>query len=604
MLSRLSIGHRIYLGFALVGILTLALASAALFAAERAEENARQFRELNDRTFALLEMQTEVTGLQRSVQLFASLGHTSLADESLRRIASLRTRFESTESLVSGGERHRLLVRMRGSLDNYEASLHTAIDERRVRYALVHEQLPKLQQQLRKLRERPSSVPSERWAQLERAQGALERQLYRYLYEPDYAFLTQAIEEVEALDALVQLPEEREYVSLLDDYARLFTRVVQATRGYLYLVGVVMAGEAWEFSRLTGKLREDALEDVPEIVRSMESVAGRMRRRTLFVGALALVGALVFSWAIGRSISKPLRAITATLDNLARGTRVPEVPGRDRNDEIGVMAVAAEAFRLANDKTELLLQRQIELSCQLETQQHALERSNLELEQFVYTVSHDLKTPLVTSLGFIGMMRELAAEGEAEEALAQLDVLERSNKKMSQLLTDLLDLSRVGRVETALHVVEPNAVVSDVLELLSGRLKSEGCTVRVSPNLPAVRANPTRFEQLIENLVSNALKYGRPAQGPFEIRIDGRKLGNDRVLLRVRDLGPGIPPQHHERVFGLFNRLTRGGEGTGIGLAIVKRVMETSGGTVRIVSSGSGDGCIFELEFDEGSKHG
>lgn len=600
MLSRLSIGRRIYLGFVLMGVLSIALASAALVAAGRAQSNASHFRQLNARTFALLEMQTEVTALQRSVQLFSTLGHASLADESLRRIADLRVRFETTESLLSGRGGQRLLARMRTSLDNYEASLTTAIDERRIRYALVHDELPTLERRLEALGDRPEAVPAERWQRLVRARSRLESSLYRYLYEPDYALLTGAVDEVEALETIVESPAEREYLALLDAYAKKFRRVVQATRGYLYLVGVVMAGEAWEFSRLSTKLRDDALADVPAIVRTMETMAGQMRRRTLLVGALALIGGLAFSWAIGRSISKPLQQIAETLDRLARGERVPEVPGGDRKDEIGVMAVAAEAFRRANDETEALLGNQIELSDKLETHQRALQRSNLELEQFVYTVSHDLKTPLVTSLGFIGMMRELAADGEVEEALSQLDVLERSNRKMSRLLTDLLQLSRVGRVDAELQTVDPNAVAKEMLALLDARLEKEGITVHVGEDIPPVRANPTRFEQVLENLISNAIKYGRPEHGPFEVSVDGRELDDGRVEISVTDRGPGIAPAHHERVFGLFNRLSSGGDGTGIGLAIVKRVMETSGGEVRLVSQGTGDGCRFELVFDRG----
>lgn len=596
MLSRTSIAFRIYAGFALIGALAVVLALAAIFATDRARDNAQHFRALNERTFSVLELQAEVTELQRSVQLFATTGHESLADDASRRIGSIRRKFETVQAPAS----RPLVGRMRTSLDNYEQSLETMVTERRLRYQLVHVELPKLDQRLSELFRPPPGEDLDRWDQLEDAGRTLQRNLYRYLYEPDYQLLTDATEAVQHATEQLTTRDQQAFGDALDAYAKVFTRIVQATRGYLYLVGVVMAGEAWEFAHLTDQLRTQALSDIPAIVESMEVLAITIRTRTLLVGALALLGALGLSWWIARSISSPLRMITSTLDRLAKGEHIEQVPGADRADEIGVMAGAANAFKVANDRTATLLDEQRQLTDALESSRQALETSNREMEQFVYTVSHDLKTPLVTSMGFIGMMRELADDGETELALSKLEVLERSNRRMSELISGLLDLSRVGRLDTEREDVDPRRVIDEVLEQLASRIERADCTVEVAPELPWIKVNPTRLSQVLDNLITNALKYGRADEGPARVQIGCQPAPSGRAVLTIRDHGPGIPPEHHERVFGLFNRLSGGGEGTGIGLAIVQRVMQTSGGSVRLSSRGEGDGCTFELEFEEG----
>ena len=600
MLSRTPIAYRIYAGFALVGALAVSLALAAIFAADRARDNAQSFRALNERTFAVLELRAEVRELQRSVQLFATTGHESLAEDATRRIASVRERFERLPAPTGPP----LVGRMRTSLDNYEQSLASAVAERRIRYQLVHIELPKLDRRLEQLSGVPMGEDPARWDQLEDAGRMLQRNLYRYLYEPDYQLLTDATQTVQQATTDLETLEQQAFADTLEGYVKVFTRIVQATRGYLYLVGVVMAGEAWEFTHLTDQLRTEALADIPNIVESMETLADTIRGRTLLVGSLALLGALGLSWWIARSISSPIQALTETFGRLAKGEHIQQVPGSDRRDEIGILAGAANAFKLANDRTGILLGEQKQLTEALESSRHALEISNREMEQFVYTVSHDLKTPLVTSLGFIGMMREMAEDGDTELALSKLEVLERSNRRMSELITGLLDLSSVGRLDTARTSVDPRPIIDEVLDLLSTRIEAAGCTVRIEAELPRVEVNPTRLGQVIDNLLTNALKYGRPEQGPFDVHIGSRPIGAGRALLTVRDHGPGIAPEHHDRVFGLFNRLSNEGEGTGIGLAIVQRVMQTSGGSVRLASRGQGDGCVFELEFEEGCIDG
>ncbi len=264
------------------------------------------------------------------------------------------------------------------------------------------------------------------------------------------------------------------------------------------------------------------------------------------------------------------------------------------------MAKAAHVFQQKSRETVELLEKSESLAAEVEAKRKDLEHSNAELEQFVYTVSHDLRTPIVTSMGFIGVMKELAATGATDKALAKIPVLERANQRMSQLIDDLLDLSRVGRADRDLRELSSSTVAKRAVENLSVTIETSGAQVTVSDDMPQLWANESRLLQVFENLISNAIKYGARAGAAPEINIDGFAEGTT-VRLFVRDHGPGIPEKHHERVFQLFQRLESDKKGTGVGLAIVQKVMQFHRGRVHIESR-EGEGACFWLEFPHAAE--
>jgi PAS domain S-box-containing protein len=222
-----------------------------------------------------------------------------------------------------------------------------------------------------------------------------------------------------------------------------------------------------------------------------------------------------------------------------------------------------------------------------------LERKNREMEQFVYSVSHDLKSPLVTCKGFTGILKEDLADGRIDEAMNSAERVERATQHMGRLIEDLLQLSRVGRVTSKSETVQVSALVSELAEEL--RLASKpGVRLEIEPDMPDILTDPLAVSRLFQNLLANALQYG--CAGP-EPRIEvGSLIAGGEVRYFVRDNGPGIAPEYHEKVFGLFQRLEANQGGTGIGLAIVSKIMEVHGGRVWIESA-PGEGATFWLGF-------
>lgn len=236
-----------------------------------------------------------------------------------------------------------------------------------------------------------------------------------------------------------------------------------------------------------------------------------------------------------------------------------------------------------------------ELINQLEKQKDELEQKNTELTQFTYTVSHDLKSPLVTINGYLGYIEQDAASGNMERLRKDTHRIQEAVQKMHALLTELLELSRIGRMMNAPEMIPFQDLVRAALDNIHGRLAAHNITIQHQPNLPAVHGDRQRLIEVLQNLLENAAKYMGEQVDP-RIEIGQHGVENNKPIFYVKDNGIGIALEYHERIFGLFNKLDPRSEGTGIGLALVKRIVEVHGGRVWLESElGKGSTFYFTL---------
>jgi PAS domain S-box-containing protein len=222
-----------------------------------------------------------------------------------------------------------------------------------------------------------------------------------------------------------------------------------------------------------------------------------------------------------------------------------------------------------------------------------LEARNAELERFTYTVSHELKAPLVTIRGFLGFLEKDAVSGNLDRLRADIGRITPATGNMQRLLTELLELSRIGRMMDPQVTVPFEAIAGAAVELVREHITRRGVQVEVAPNLPTICGDQARLVEVVQNLVDNAVKFmGEQTQPRIEI---GQRGADDKSwpILFVRDNGIGIEPQYHERVFGLFNKLDAHTDGTGVGLALVKRIVTVHGGHIWVESEGTGKGTTF-----------
>ncbi|MEW6113143.1 MAG: PAS domain S-box protein [Thermodesulfobacteriota bacterium] len=220
-----------------------------------------------------------------------------------------------------------------------------------------------------------------------------------------------------------------------------------------------------------------------------------------------------------------------------------------------------------------------------------LEAKNAELERFTYSVSHDLRSPLITIRSFLGFVSEAVSNGNTENLKPDLERIDKAAEKMGQLLGEILELSRVGRMFNPPTEVQVDDIISEAMELLSGTISQRGVQVQIAPDMPVLYVDRPRILEVFQNLIENSMKFmGDQSQPRIEI---GTKREGEETVLFVRDNGIGINPLYHEKVFGLFNKLDQKTEGTGIGLALAKRIVEVHGGRMWVESKGIGKGSAF-----------
>ncbi len=334
---------------------------------------------------------------------------------------------------------------------------------------------------------------------------------------------------------------------------------------------------AEEYIALLADARRAAIDDL--------QASTRLLRAVLVTFTLAAVAVGVLLWIfLRRWVTDPLATLARDARAVADGD-VTHPVGHVGPGEVGDLAQDVEQMRLrlAALVAEAHAQRAAleESHAQLVEQAEDLRRSNRDLEQFAYVASHDLQEPLRKVASFTQLLAK-RYEGQLDERADQYIAFAVDGaKRMQRLINDLLGFSRVGRIGGELSDVDLGELVDQVTGDLDRALEETGGTVE-GQDLPTVRGERPLLVQLVANLVGNALKFRHPDRAP-RVRLDAVRSG-DRWEVAVHDNGIGIDPQYAERVFVIFQRLHAKEvyEGTGIGLALCKKIVEYHGGHIWI----------------------
>ncbi|HJL18171.1 MAG TPA: ATP-binding protein [Sandaracinaceae bacterium LLY-WYZ-13_1] len=330
----------------------------------------------------------------------------------------------------------------------------------------------------------------------------------------------------------------------------------------------------------------------------------RRRRDLAFPGIFLLFGAFILAcgtthafgvwttWIPDYRIEGWIKAVTALVSVATACVLFPLVPKALALPSPAELRREVEERRRAEESVREL---NAELEARVAARTEELERLNEELRQFVHVVSHDLRAPLRAVTGFTQLLEERHAEALGASGAELAAHAHGGARRMQRMLADLVTYARIDAAPPDESPVALGPLVEEVLSDLRDPLEASGAEVEVGEALPTVRGSRTHLHQLLQNLLSNAVKYAGDA--PPRIAIDASAEA-ERLTLRVIDRGVGVPPEQAPRIFEMFQRLhtDEEAEGTGIGLAICRRIAERHGGTIAVEQT-PGGGATFRVEL-------
>jgi signal transduction histidine kinase len=303
----------------------------------------------------------------------------------------------------------------------------------------------------------------------------------------------------------------------------------------------------------------------------------------LAFGLAVLAAGVALSLLLGRRISAAIDAVAADARALADGE--PVAPRRSSIRQVATLFDSLrDASRVQRDKERAREQAVA-----------ALREADRRKDEFLAMLAHELRNPLAPLRNAVGALSRMLPEGSPQRRA--VDISDRQVRRLTRLVDDLLDVSRITQGKIVLHrePIPIGPAVAEAADAIRPAVERRGqrLTVRLAASQPTVLADGVRLAQVFENLLSNAAKY-TDAGGSIEIEVED---GAEQVRILVRDTGIGLPPEEFERVFELFTQVdssrSRAEGGLGIGLSLVRQLVELHGGTVGVTSDGPGRGACF-----------
>ncbi len=394
----------------------------------------------------------------------------------------------------------------------------------------------------------------------------------------------------------------------LDQYQRSFLGITSITRNYTYLINVVMAGSANEILFLSTEI-VDHLNDLrgEAYASTVQQVSDRVDTSLYLTGGFAVLILAMVIYFFGL-ITHPIERMTAVFNSLAKGENIGQIPGLDREDEIGKMAAAANVFRDKNDQTNRLLHESQQLVEHQKVLNDALFHEKKRVEsalavrsEFLANMSHELRTPLNSVIGFTTRLLK-KSDDLPERFRDSLETIARNGQHLLAMINDILDLSKIeaNKLEVVSELVDIRQLCLDCIEQVEGLARDKGLQLKMEldDSLGEVYTDPTRVSQILLNLLSNAIKYTR--EGWVKVVLDQGESA-DWIAIEVQDSGIGVSPEDMKNLFQRFEQFdersqAKVGSGTGLGLAIVSKISELLGAQVRAESE-LGIGSRFVLDL-------
>lgn len=618
--KNMKISVRIGLSFLILLGIFIATSLFSLHIFSQSKNSFLNYSTVSSEAVAILNIDRQVSELQRVILLYSNTGNNALIVREKKSYRTLANNLSLFKESIDDEENIALLERMTKTLDGYGENIDALIETRSRRDFLVNMSMKSLSTDRSNLIKEALVIAENNGdtstlknirlmnEQLLIAQvnaiSFLSDRKYSYEKAAKNALLLAKNYASEILIASINSKQLHALMNTLIEnistYEDSFYQAILATRDFLFLVNVVMSGEASEFSTLSLKLKTSTLSTLDVLTESTKERLNVARKTTVWVTIGEIGLGFVLAFLISQSISRPIQKIAETFERLVDGQHDTTIPGLSRGDEIGQLAIAANVFKQMNEKTEKILGESQALTNRLQLRENELkdrtkllQKSNDELDNFAYIASHDLKSPLRAIDNLCTWVVEDCEDILPDESREHLKTMKQRVTRMENLLSDLLKYSRVGHAEVEIETIDVKKLVENTVELIN--MPDTFC-VKISDDLPKITTQVSPLQQVFLNLLTNAVKYGDKNNGLIEIA--SKHIDENFVEFSVADNGPGIESKFHQRIFQMFQTLHSRDviESSGMGLAIIKKVIEGQGGEITIAST-LGAGSVFTFSW-------
>lgn len=605
-LFKSSIKLQILIAYAMLAIPLLLLGYSSFNTHQTFSKSMQQTIEQDKVLSLTAALQRDVMDLQRNVLIYkdtASSHSVNNSEQLYSQISHTINALKDNPLLAIQSDK---IIRMAEHLNDYKSSFDIVVKNRAEKEGLIESFIDS---QSQKINASLLSADTQTSQEAERLQhiNAAQKNALSYFITSNHKYAQAFKESVNVLENKVS-DNEAPYNHVIQ-YKKSFLKIVTVQRNYTYLINVVMAGSAREILYFADELTQHAQEHT-NIIRNTVTQDIKSQSTVFFIlSALSLLMAIMTPWYFLSLIIKPIHSITQVFKDLSESKAVDKIPGLERNDEIGLLARAADVFKSTNEQTYQLLQQaklsvaiQQKLNKELEEAKAHAEKSLSVKSDFLANMSHELRTPLNSVIGYtVRLLKN--AQTFTPRQVSSLSAIERNGKHLLAMINDILDLSKIeaNKLEVRFEPVDIYSLCEDVVDQMQSYSEEQGIALIYSPpenGEQMITTDPIRLSQILMNLISNGLKYTE--QGTVTLSIDAPAQAQS-ITLHIRDTGIGISEENLKRLFQRFEQFDsetryKIGHGTGLGMAIVENVARLLHAKVH-VSSELGKGSLFSVEL-------